>query len=319
MTSANRTLPKRVKIVEVGPRDGLQNETRKISTPVKIELIERLADAGCRFIEATSFVSATKIPQLADAAELLGGLRRAPGVIYSALTPNLKGFEAALQAGADEVAVFAAASESFSQKNINCSIEESILRFKPVAAAAERAGKILRGYVSCAVGCPYEGAIAPEAVAAVALGLVDLGCAEISLGDTIGVGTPSSVQRMIEAVATDIGVEKLAGHYHDTYGMAAANVYASLEMGVSVFDSSIGGLGGCPYARGATGNFATEDLVWLMNGLEIETGLDLTKLTICSIWINRHLKREPQSKVTRALTGGGASACSVNSGSPNRR
>jgi hydroxymethylglutaryl-CoA lyase len=300
---AKQNLPKGVKIVEVGPRDGLQNETQKISTEVKIELIERLADAGCRFIEATSFVSPTKIPQLADAGEVFRGLHRAPGVIYTALTPNLKGFLAALEAGADEVAVFASASETFSQKNINCSIEESILRFKPVAAAAAQSGKRMRGYVSCVAGCPYEGAIAPEAVANVAQMLVDLGCCEISLGDTIGVGTPSAVQRMIEAVARGIGVEKLAGHFHDTYGMAAANVYAALEMGVAIFDSSIGGLGGCPYARGATGNLATEDLVWLMNGLDIETGLDLTRLTVCAVWISRHLQRDTQSKVTRALIG----------------
>jgi hydroxymethylglutaryl-CoA lyase len=296
-------LPGQVKIVEVGPRDGLQNEAQKIPSAVKIELIERLADAGCRFIEATSFVSPAKIPQLADSAEVMVGLRRKPGVNYSALTPNLRGFWAALQAGADEVAVFASASESFSQKNINCGVEESILRFKSVAAAAEGASKKMRGYVSCAVGCPYEGAIAPKAVASVAQMLVDLGCHEISLGDTIGVGTPAGVQRMIEAVAKSIGVEKLAGHFHDTYGMAAANVCAALELGVATFDSSIAGLGGCPYARGATGNLATEDLVWLMNGLEIETGLDLTRLTVCSVWISRVLKRDPASKVTRALIG----------------
>ncbi len=302
-TGARTNLPARAKIVEVGPRDGLQNEAQTISTEVKIELIERLADAGCRHIEATSFVSAAKIPQLADAAEVLKRLRRSPKTVYSALTPNLRGFQAALEAGADEAAIFASASQTFSQKNINCSIEDSIARFEPVMTAAARAGVKVRGYVSCVLGCPYEGAITPDAVARVAQKLVDLGCHEISLGDTIGVGTPSGVQRMIETVATKIGVAKLAGHFHDTYGMAAANVYAALEMGVSIFDSSIAGLGGCPYARGATGNLATEDLVWLMNGLNIETGLDLTRLTVCAVWISRTLGRNPESKVTRALTG----------------
>lgn len=302
--SATKNLPARVKIVEVGPRDGLQNEAQKIPTAAKIELIERLADAGCRFIEATSFVAPSRIPQLADAAGVLRSLRRKPGIVYSALTPNLRGFAAALEAGADEVAIFAAASETFSQKNINCGIEDSIARFEPVTRAAHRAGLKVRGYVSCVAGCPYEGAIEPEAVLRVAEKLVDLGCYEISLGDTIGVGTPVAVRRMIEAVAKRTGVEKLAGHFHDTYGMAAANVYAALEMGVSVFDSSIAGLGGCPYARGATGNLATEDLAWLMNGLQIETGLDLTRLVVCAVWISRRLGREPVSRVTRALTGG---------------
>ncbi len=300
---AKQQLPARVKIVEVGPRDGLQNEQKKIPTAAKIELIERLADAGCRFIEATSFVSPKKIPQLADAADVLKSLRRAPKAVYSALTPNLKGFAAALEAGVDEVAIFAAASETFSRTNINCSVDKSIARFEPVMLAAQRAGVKVRGYVSCVVGCPYEGAIEPAAVLRVAEKLVDLGCAEISLGDTIGVGTPVRVQRVIEAVAKKIGVEKLAGHFHDTYGMAAANVYAALEMGVSIFDSSIAGLGGCPYARGAAGNLATEDLVWLMNGLNIETGIDLTRLTVCAVWISRLLDRDPASKVTRALTG----------------
>ncbi len=294
-------LPASVKIVEVGPRDGLQNEAQKVATSVKVELIERLADAGCRFIEATSFVSAEKIPQLADAAEVFGAIRRRPGVVYSALTPNLRGFEAALAAGADEVAVFAAASETFSQKNIDCSIDESLARFAPVVKAAHSAGVKVRGYVSCVLGCPYEGAIAPAAVALVAQKLDAMGCYEISLGDTIGVGTPVAAQRMIEAVAKKIGVEKLAGHFHDTYGMAVANVYAAVELGVAIFDSSISGLGGCPYAKGATGNVATEDLVWLMKGLNIETGIDLARLVDCAHWISSILGREPQSRVARAL------------------
>jgi hydroxymethylglutaryl-CoA lyase len=297
-----KTLPARAKIVEVGPRDGLQNEAQNIPTPVKIEMIERLADAGCRFVEATAFVSPVKIPQLADAAQVLRGLRRAPGVVYSALTPNLRGFEAALAAGVDEVAIFASASETFSQKNINCSIEESIARFEPVMAAAAQAKTKVRGYVSCALGCPYEGVIDPAAVVRVARTLDEMNCYEISLGDTIGVGTPLGVQRMIEAVASKIAVAKLAGHFHDTYGMAAANVYAALELGVSIFDSSVAGLGGCPYAPGASGNVATEDLVWLLNGLGIETGIELTRLVDCSLWISKSLGREPFSRVARALS-----------------
>jgi hydroxymethylglutaryl-CoA lyase len=294
-------LPGCVKLVEVGPRDGLQNETRCVPTPIKIELIERLAAAGCRFIEATSFVSAAKIPQLADAAQTLANIRRAPGVVYSALTPNLRGFEAALAAGADEVAVFAGASESFSQHNINCSIEDSLARFAPVMEAAARAGVKARGYVSCALGCPYEGEVAPEAVARVAKELTKMGCCEISLGDTIGVGTPRKVQRVIEAVARDVPIERLAGHFHDTYGMAIANIYAALESGIGVFDCSIGGLGGCPYAPGATGNVATEEVVWLLDGLGVESGLDLEKLVDCALWISRFLEREPVSRVARAM------------------
>ena len=294
-------LPGHVKLVEVGPRDGLQNETRCVPTPVKVELIERLAAAGCEFIETTSFVSAEKIPQLADAAQTLAHIRRAPGVVYSALTPNLRGFEAALAAGADEIAVFAAASETFSRNNINCSIEESLARFALVMEAAARARVKTRGYVSCALGCPYEGEVAPEAVARVAKRLVAMGCHEISLGDTIGVGTPRKVQRVIEAVARDVPIEQLAGHFHDTYGMAIANIYAALESGIGVFDCSIGGLGGCPYAPGATGNVATEDVVWLLDGLGVECGLDLGKLVDCALWISRFLEREPVSRVARAM------------------
>jgi hydroxymethylglutaryl-CoA lyase len=298
-------LPGQVKIVEVGPRDGLQNEARWVPTQIKIELIERLAAAGCRFIEATSFVSAAKIPQFADAAQTLASIRRAPGVVYSALTPNLRGFEAALAARAGEIAVFAAASETFSRNNINCSIEESLTRFAPVMAAAARVGVRARGYVSCALGCPYEGDVAPEAVARVATRLAVMGCYEISLGDTIGVGTPRQVQRLIEAVARDVSIERLAGHFHDTYGMAVANVYAGLEAGMGIFDSSVGGLGGCPYAPGATGNVASEDLVWLLDGMGVETGLDLGKLVDCAVWISRFLERDPVSRVARAIAAKG--------------
>jgi len=297
-------LPSQVKIVEVGPRDGLQNENRQISTAAKIELVERLAEAGCRFIEAASFVSPAWVPQMADSADVLARLRRKPGVVYAALTPNLRGFDAALAAGADEMAIFAAASESFSRKNINCSIDESLARFAPVMASAQHAGQKVRGYVSCVVGCPYEGEIDPAAVARVAESLAAMGCFEISLGDTIGVGTPRQVQRMIEAVAARIGVEKLAGHFHDTYGMATANVYAAMEMGVSIFDSSVAGLGGCPYAKGASGNVATEELIWLMRGLGVETGIDLGRLVDCSLWISNALGREP-SRVARALAASG--------------
>lgn len=294
-------LPGCVKLVEVGPRDGLQNETRCVPTSVKVELIERLAAAGCQFIEATSFVSAAKIPQLADAAQTFAHIRRAPGVVYSALTPNLQGFEAALAVGADEIAVFTAASETFSRHNINCSIDESLARFAPVMDAAARAGIKARGYVSCALGCPYEGEVPPEAVARVAGKLAGMGCHEISLGDTIGVGTPRKVQRVIETVARDVPIERLAGHFHDTYGMAIANIYAALETGISAFDCSIGGLGGCPYAPGATGNVATEDVVWLLDGLGVECGLDLGKLVDCALWISRFLEREPVSRVARAM------------------
>ncbi len=294
-------IPARVRIVEVGPRDGLQNEKQVVPTETKVELIERLADAGLAAIEATSFVSPKWVPQMGDNAEVMARIRRRAGVAYPVLTPNLKGFEAALAAGAEEVAVFGAASESFSQKNINCSIAESLERFRPVTEAAQAAGVRVRGYVSCVLGCPYEGPIAPAQVAAVAATLADMGCYEVSLGDTIGVGTPRATQRMLEAVTRRVPVERLAGHYHDTYGMAAANIYASLELGVAVFDASVGGLGGCPYAAGASGNVATEDVVWLMNGLGIETGVELERLVDTAAWISRALGREPASRVARAL------------------
>jgi len=295
------TLPSRVKIVEVGPRDGLQNEKQVVPTAIKIELIERLAEAGVRVIEATSFVSPKWVPQMGDNTAVLQGITRHPHTIYTALTPNLQGFDGAVQAGANEVAIFGAASESFSRKNINCSIAESLKRFEPVVSAASALEIPVRGYVSCVVGCPYEGAIAPEQVASVAQTLFDMGCYEVSLGDTIGVGNPASVQRMIEACAKRIPIAKLAGHYHDTYGMAIANIYASLQTGLAVFDASVAGLGGCPYAQGASGNVATEDVVYLLDGLGIETGIDLAKLAIIGDWISTAINRPNGAKAGRAL------------------
>ena len=294
-------LPSRVKIVEVGPRDGLQNEKHVVPTEIKIELINRLAEAGVRVIEATSFVSPKWVPQMGDNTAVLQGIQRKPGVTYTALTPNLQGFDGAVQAGANEVAIFGAASESFSRKNINCSIAESLKRFEPVVSAASALEIPVRGYVSCVVGCPYEGAIAPEQVASVAQTLFDMGCYEVSLGDTIGVGNPASVQRMIEACARRIPIGKLAGHYHDTYGMAIANIYASLQAGMAVFDASVAGLGGCPYAQGASGNVATEDVVYLLDGLGIETGIDLAKLASIGDWISSAINRPNGAKAGRAL------------------
>jgi hydroxymethylglutaryl-CoA lyase len=295
------SLPLRVRIVEVGPRDGLQNEPQIVPAAVKLELIDRLGAAGLTAIEATAFVSPKWVPQMGDAAEVMANLPRRAGASYPALVPNLKGYEQAIMAGAQEVAVFAAASEAFSQKNINCSIAESLERFRPVAEAAQKKGIRVRGYVSCVLGCPYQGEVQPAAVAEVAARLLEMGCYEISLGDTIGVGTPASVTRMLAEVALLVPVERLAGHYHDTYGMALANIYASLEMGVAVFDASVAGLGGCPYAAGASGNVATEDVVYLMNGLGIETGVDLDRLVDAGAWICAELGREPASKVARAV------------------
>jgi len=294
-------LPKQVRIVDVGPRDGLQNEKQEVPTKVKLELIERLADAGLKAVEATAFVSPKWIPQMADHTEVLEGIRRRPGVSYPVLTPNLKGFEAARAAGATEVAVFGAAAEAFSRKNINCSIAESLERFRPVAEAARAAGVKVRGYVSCVLGCPYEGDVAPAKVAEVARALHDMGCYEISLGDTIGTGTPRKTQAMIEACAREVPVAKLAGHYHDTYGQALANIYASLELGVATFDASVAGLGGCPYAKGASGNVATEDVVYMLNGLGIETGIDLDKLVDTGQWICGVIGKAPVSKAGRAI------------------
>jgi hydroxymethylglutaryl-CoA lyase len=290
-----------VRIVEVGPRDGLQNEKQTVPAAVKLELIRRLAAAGLRTIEATAFVSPKWVPQMADQAEVMADLPNLPDVNFPVLAPNLKGFEAALAAGAREVAVFAAASESFSQKNINCSIAESIQRFVPVFDAARAAGVRVRGYVSCVVSCPYEGAIAPAQAAAVAAQLHDMGAYEVSLGDTIGAGTPGSVLRLLEATAARVPVALLAGHYHDTYGMAVANVHASYQFGLRVFDSSVAGLGGCPYAKGATGNVATEDIVYLLHGLGADTGVDLDALVDAGAWISAELGRPSGSRVARAM------------------
>jgi hydroxymethylglutaryl-CoA lyase len=301
MADKTWSVPDFVRIVEVGPRDGLQNEPGEVPTDVKIQLIERLADAGLPAVEATAFVSPRWVPQMADHAEVLERIRRRPGVSYPVLTPNLKGFEAARAAGATEVAIFGAASEAFSRKNINCSIAESLERFRPVAAAASAAGIKLRGYVSCVLGCPYEGEVQPERVAAVASALFEMGCYEVSLGDTIGVGTPGKTKAMIEACARRVPLERLAGHYHDTYGQALANIYASLELGVATFDASVAGLGGCPYAVGASGNVATEDVVYMLHGLGIRTGVDLDRLVDIGQWICSVLKKEPSSKAGRAI------------------
>jgi hydroxymethylglutaryl-CoA lyase len=295
------SLPRRVRIVEVGPRDGLQNEKGEVPTAVKLELIERLADAGLQAVEATAFVSPKWIPQMADHTEVLERIRRKPGVSYPVLTPNLKGFEAARAAGATEVAVFGAASETFSKKNINCTIAESLERFRPVIENSLKNNIKVRGYLSCVVACPYEGEIQPQKVADVAGTLYDMGCYEVSLGDTIGAGTPGKIQTMIEACSKRVPTKKLAGHYHDTYGQALANIYASMELGVATFDSSVSGLGGCPYAKGASGNVATEDVVYMLQGLGIDTGIDLDRLVETGAWISAFLKREPGSKAGRAI------------------
>jgi isopropylmalate/homocitrate/citramalate synthase len=290
-----------VKIVEMGPRDGLQNEAKTVPLEAKVELIERLADAGLPAVEAGAFVSPKWVPQMADSAEVLQRIRRRPGVSYPVLVPNLKGLESAIAAGAQEVAVFGAASEAFSRKNINCSIAESLERFAPVCAEALAKGLTVRGYVSCVLGCPYEGAVAPAKVAEVAAKLVELGCYEVSLGDTIGVGTPVQAHAMLETVARAVPVERLALHFHDTWGQALANILACLELGVSVVDSAVAGLGGCPYAKGASGNVATEDVVYMLHGLGIETGVDLDRLAATGAWISGLLGRPTGSKAGRAL------------------
>jgi|SRR5450631_655922 hydroxymethylglutaryl-CoA lyase len=294
-------LPQHVRIVEVGPRDGLQNEKAIVPTEVKVGLIDRLTDAGLPAIEATSFVSPKWVPQMADNASVMAQIRRKPGVRYPVLTPNLKGFEAALAAGCDEVAVFVAASESFSMKNINCSIAESLDRVRPVVDAACAHGVRVRGYISCVLGCPYEGDVAPERVRDVAGALHAMGCYEMSLGDTIGTGTPGKTQALIATVVAAVPVANLAGHFHDTYGQALANVYVALESGVATFDCSVSGLGGCPYAKGATGNVATEDVLYLLEGLGIDTGVDMTRLRVAGQYISGFLDREPISRVARAL------------------
>jgi hydroxymethylglutaryl-CoA lyase len=293
------SFPKSVKIVEVGPRDGLQNEKAIIPAAAKIEFIDRLSDTGLKTIEATSFVSPKWIPQLADAEEVFKGLVKKPGVAYPVLVPNEKGMERALAAGAREIAVFTAASETFNQKNINCSITESIERFKPVMALAAKAGVRVRGYISTVIACPYEGPIKPEAVARVAKSLAAIGCYEISLGDTIGVGTPVKAQAMLAAAAAEVPMAQLAVHFHDTYGQALANIHACLEMGVAMVDSSTSGLGGCPYAKGATGNVATEDVLFMLTGMGIDTGIDMAKLLAAGSFISETLNRRPESKLGR--------------------
>lgn len=296
-------LPRRVKLVEVGPRDGLQNEPGRVSTATKIALIDRLGAAGLSAIEAGAFVSPKWVPQMADSAAVLKGITRRPGVSYPVLVPNMKGLEAALAAGAEEIAVFGAASEAFSQKNINCSIAESIERFRPVAEAARAKGVRVRGYVSCVLGCPYQGDVPLDAVVDVCRRLDEIGCYEISLGDTIGVGTPGRAQAMVEAVATTIPRERLAVHFHDTYGQALANILACLEIGIAVVDSSVAGLGGCPYAKGASGNVASEDVCYMLRGLGIETGVDLDRLAEAGWFICAELGRAPASRVAQALAG----------------
>lgn len=295
------SLPHAVRIVEVGPRDGLQNEPVTVPTEIKAELIRMLRQAGLRTIEVGSFVSPRWVPQMADTAEIMLRLPANEGGSYPVLVPNLKGFQAAQAAGAREIAIFASASETFSQKNINCSIAESMMRFAPVAAAAAAAGIRVRGYVSCVLGCPYEGQVPAESVAAVARDLVALGCYEISLGDTIGTGTPRRARQLVEVVAHHIPMACLAAHFHDTYGQALANIYGCLELGLSVVDASVAGLGGCPYAKGAGGNVATEDVVYMLDGLGIETGISIAPLIQAGRYISDALSRAPASKVNRAM------------------
>jgi hydroxymethylglutaryl-CoA lyase len=294
-------LPSKVKLVDVGPRDGLQNEKASVPAAVKIELVHRLQDAGLTEIEVTSFVSPKWVPQMADAAEVMAGMQRKPGVRYSVLTPNLKGFESAVTTKPDEIVVFAAASEAFSQRNINCSISESIERFAPVVAAAKAAGIYTRGAISCAVGCPYEGDVAPSQVELVARLMKSIGVEHMGVADTIGVGTPLMVQRAMEAALKHYALDDISGHFHDTYGQALGNTLISLQMGVWQFDTSIAGLGGCPYAKGATGNVATEDVLYLLHGMGIETGIDMDKLVDAAQFISDFLGRKPNSRAATAL------------------
>ncbi len=303
-----KRLPRHMRMVEVGPRDGLQNEAEIVPTAVKIALIDKLSATGLATVEATSFVSAKWVPQMADGAEVMAGIARRSGTSYPVLVPNMRGFERALAAGAKEVAIFAAASESFSRRNINCSIAESLERFQPVMAAATAAGVKVRGYISCVLGCPYEGTVAPAKVADVSARLAEMGCYEISLGDTIGVGTPGKAAEMIETVAARVPRERLAVHFHDTYGQALANILAALEGGITVVDSSVAGLGGCPYAPGAAGNVASEDVLYMLEGLGIETGVDLDALIVAGQFISVHLGRPPISKVSRARQAASARA-----------
>ena len=286
------TLPKKVKIVEVGPRDGLQNEKQTIPANIKIELVDRLTQAGFANIEVASFVSPKWVPQMATSAEVMANIVRKRGVLYSALAPNMKGFDAALVAGANEIVIFGAASEAFSKKNINCSIAESIERFRDVALASRQNGLRLRAAVSCAFGCPYQGEVSPDGVAEVVQRLRDLGCDEIDIADTIGVATPGKVHTVMQRAAKDFPITKLSGHFHDTYGQALGNIYAAMEVGITIFHSSVAGLGGCPYARGATGNVATEDVLFLMEGLGIETGINLDAVVDAGAFISAFLKRQ---------------------------
>ncbi|NDV86554.1 hydroxymethylglutaryl-CoA lyase [Aurantimonas aggregata] len=292
--------PSSVRIVEVGPRDGLQNEAKAIPAETKVELIDRLAAAGCRTIEAGSFVSPRWVPQMADTAVVLSRIRRHPGVSYPVLVPNMKGLEAAIDSGCEDIAVFASASETFSRHNINCSIDESLERFAPVLTAAHGHGIKVRGYVSCVLGCPYQGAVAPESVADIARRLFAAGCYEVSLGDTIGTGTPFAAMKMVETVAQDVPLSAIALHFHDTCGQALANIYACLGLGVSVVDSAVGGLGGCPYAKGASGNVATEDLLYMLNGMDVETGVDLDQIVNAALFVSRVLGKHPNSRVASA-------------------
>lgn len=300
--------PKKVRIVEVGPRDGLQNEASPVSVADKIKFINMLTDAGFQTIEAGSFVSPKWVPQMADTDKVYEGIGKKSGVSYPVLVPNEKGMQAAVAAGVKEIAVFAAASESFSQKNINCSIAESLERFKPVIEEAKKNGIKVRGYVSCVLGCPYEGEIKPDAVAKVAKALFDMGCYEISLGDTIGVGTPVKTRQMIEAVKKVVPVKNLAVHFHDTYGQALVNILVALEEGISVVDSAAGGLGGCPYAKGATGNVATEDVVYMLDGMEVHTGVDLQKVAAAGQFIAQAVQKPIVSKVGQVLKNKGPSS-----------
>ena len=295
------SIPSKVKIIDVGPRDGLQNEKELVPAAVKIELVHRLQDAGLAEIEVTSFVSPKWVPQMADNAEVMAGIQRLAGVRYSVLTPNLQGYAAAVLTRPDEIVVFGAASEAFSQKNINCSIAQSIERFAPVVDAARAAGIAVRGAISCAVGCPYEGEIAPERVELVARLMHGIGVQHVGVADTIGVGTPLKVQRAIEATLKHYALDQVSGHFHDTYGMALANTLASLQMGIWHYDTSVAGLGGCPYAKGATGNVATEDVIFMLHGMGIETGIDLDKLVDAGKYISDFLGRKPNSRAASAL------------------
>ncbi|WP_313303184.1 hydroxymethylglutaryl-CoA lyase [Diaphorobacter sp.] len=294
-------IPTRVSLIDVGPRDGLQNEKSPVPAQVKIELVHRLQDAGLKEIEVTSFVSPKWVPQMGDNAEVMAGIERQPGVLYSVLTPNLKGFESAVDSRPDEIVVFGAASEAFSQRNINCSIAESIERFAPVVEAALAKGIKVRGAMSCTVGCPYEGDIAPERVGELARLMKQIGVQRVDVADTIGVGTPRKVQAAMEATLQHFGIDNVSGHFHDTYGQALANTLAALEMGVWNFQASVAGLGGCPYAKGATGNVSTEDVVFMLQGMGIDTGIDLDKLVDAGKYISDFLERKPNSRVSTAI------------------